>query len=57
MDTDEMRETWLNGNRKEIADWLIKKGKLSWAIEFAMALPNDAERRVLMVMLGNREIS
>ncbi len=51
---EEMRENWINGNRKDVVEALIKEGKLSNAILFADTLM-PADRATLVKMLRNRE--
>ena len=54
---NEMYENWVNGNRKDVVEALIKGGKggkLSEAIEFAAMLSKD-DRPILLKMLRNRD--
>lgn len=54
MDQHDMQENWVNGNRKDVVEALIKEGKLSDAIEFAVLIGKD-ERATLLKMLRNRD--
>ena len=50
----DLLENWINGNRKDVVAELIKDGRLSEAIEFALSLPRD-DRQILLTMLRNRD--
>ncbi len=48
------RESWINGNRKDVVVELIENGLLSDAIAFAGTLDHD-DRETLLKMLRNRD--
>ncbi len=50
----DLLEQWLNGNRKDVVEALIKDGKFSDAVLFA-AMLNNADRATLVKMLQNRD--
>lgn len=54
MDLEAMRENWINGNRKDVVEALIKNGKFSDAVLFAATLM-PADRATLVKMFQNRD--
>ena len=50
----DLLENWINGNRKDVVAELIKDGRLSEAIEFALSLSHE-DRKTLLTMLRNRD--
>ena len=58
MEQNEMYETWVNGNCKDVVETLIAKGKFSAAIEFALRLQHFQgceDSMKLVRMFENRE--